>query len=407
MLNCSNGGAIVVAPAGHAQIPIIQGVRATGRRVIALDRCADAPGLHCADVGLSIDPACGADAAVALRGYPIDAVLCGGHDPSVIPLSDLARELGLETIPNEILRTCRYKHLARAWLAEHLPCYSTDYAVVADENALIDAWARIGPDVVVKPVDACGSRGVLVVRCQTELTWAFRQAIAFSGCGLVIIERFLHGTEVTLDGFVIDGAFAPVAATQRLLGPEPYRLLVGHIHPAPLDDGERDALHAAANRIVRAMRVRNGPVHSEWILTANGPRVLEFVYRLGGGCISAGLLPVGCGVSVVGASVALALGSAPDLKHIWDRTACLKFVTKPFPGPLTQRRQLKGRAAPGVLDVWVWDEDGRAENSGVNSACRAGWVIATGVDASEAVLRADNAILAMGVGHGDVHYAQR
>ena len=390
-------GTVLIAPAGHAQVPIIRSARARGLRVIAMDAQPAAPGLKLADVGLAIDPATTRDATEALRSLGVDAVLCAGHDPSLIPMSALARSLGLAGIPEETLRICRYKHLARAWLDTHCPSFSTDYAVVRASQELHDAWRRIGPDVVLKPVDGCGSRGVVVVRRAEDLDWAHAQAVAFSACGLVIVERFLQGKEVTVDAFVMNGRYVPVAVTERLLGPEPYRVLIGHIHPATLSLEEAAQLHAAVSRVVGEMGVESGPVHAEWILTDDGPRMLELVYRLGGGCLSAGLLPVGCGVDFVGAAIAQALGETPDVEPLWNRAVCLRFVTKPFPGRLTPARERLAALSPGVVDVRFWDRDGIAADAGVNSACRAGWVIAKGDCPTSSRANAERALDAMGI----------
>ena len=399
-LNRSSGkrpfqGTVVLAPAGHGQLPMIERIHALNLRVIALDRQATAPGLSMADVGLAIDPASGADAANALQDYAVDAVLCAGHDPSLIPLSALARALGLRATPDSVLKTCRYKHLARAWLKDHLPQYAPDFAVAADQHAIVDAWRRIGPAVALKPVDGSGSRGVVIARRADELAWAYTQASAASACGLVIVERFLGGKEVTLDGFVIDGEFVPVATTQRLLGAEPYRVLVGHIYPAALSNAEKRALNNAAHEVVCKMGVQSGPVHSEWILTDSGPRVIEFVFRLGGGCLSAALVPFGCGVDLVGEAVRLALGERPNLECRVERPACLKFITKPFDGDLTIAREQLARDSAGVVDVRVWERGGGGEATASSAASRVGWVIASGGSRSESITNANLAFAAM------------
>lgn len=54
--------------------------------------------------------------------------------------------------------------------------------------------------------------------------------------------------------------------------------------------------------------------------------MVEIAARLGGDFITSRLVPLSTGVDLVGASVRLAAGEAPDLSAKWQRAAAIHFI---------------------------------------------------------------------------------
>jgi phosphoribosylamine---glycine ligase len=148
------------------------------------------------------------------------------------------------------------------------------------------ALAGFGPPYVVKADGLAAGKGVLVT---TDLSAAREHARA---CGMVVIEEFLDGPEVSLFA-VTDGVTAiPLMPAQDFkrahdgdLGPNTGGM--GAYAPlpwAPADLPER-VTDTVIQPAVDAMRLRGTPYHgllyAGLCLTAAGPRVVEFNARFG------------------------------------------------------------------------------------------------------------------------------
>jgi biotin carboxylase len=83
------------------------------------------------------------------------------------------------------------------------------------------AAARLRPPMIVKPVDAAGSRGVVFVREPSELVAAIRQARAWSPRGRVIVEEYVTGRHHSVEAFLEDGRAVVMAVSERTLTSSP------------------------------------------------------------------------------------------------------------------------------------------------------------------------------------------
>jgi biotin carboxylase len=217
---------------------------------------------------------------------PLDAVL-PGFEYYVPVAAAAAQALGLPGLPVATARRLLSKHLMREALASAgVP--QPRYSLAADEAGLARAAREVGLPCVVKPVAQCGSLHVRKASTLAQARQAFAAArqgdpeLGRPGCDQVLVEEYVAGPEVSVDGFVQDGTCHVLSVTAKLLGPEPSFVETGHVVPSGLDSGTQDRFAAYTAQVVAALGLPMGPFHAEARLSGRGPLLIELAGRLPG-----------------------------------------------------------------------------------------------------------------------------
>jgi predicted ATP-grasp superfamily ATP-dependent carboligase len=135
---------------------------------------------------------------------------------------------------------------------------------------------------IVKPVDRSAGEGVVLVHSVDARDRAIDAArVRYSNEPLV--ESFIEGPEVLIEGIVVDGALRVIASFDKpgdRSGPTfPETMLVAPSVHEPEASAE-------AARACAALRLHHGPVHVEIVMSAQGPVALEVHARSIGGLCS-------------------------------------------------------------------------------------------------------------------------
>ena len=136
----------------------------------------------------------------------------------------------------------------------------------------------------------------------------------------------MTGPEVSVEALTVEGETSIVTVTDKRITPPPYFVELAHCEPSMLEEGILERIRQVALQAVRAIRLQNGPSHTEIKVTPKGPKVVELAARLGGDFITSKLVPLSTGVDLVGASVELAAGQKTDIRPKWQRGAAIHFI---------------------------------------------------------------------------------
>jgi biotin carboxylase len=154
----------------------------------------------------------------------------------------------------------------------------------------------------VKPTGLSGSQGV--IRCDTPAQLdAARARISVFWSGPVIVEEFVPGAEVALEGLLHDGALEVLAVFDKpdaLDGP--YFEETIYVTPSRLTPASLALVANAAERAAHAIGLTEGPVHAEVRVSGDGTTsarvwVIEVAARSIGG-LCARTLRFGAGISL-------------------------------------------------------------------------------------------------------------
>lgn len=300
-------------------------------------------------------------------------------EDGLLSAAEAAEQLGVSLNPTEVVRLLRDKRLMRARLA--VAGLSPVRAVIIRTEPDLHAFlAEVAGPVIVKPVAGSGSTNIHVVRTPAEV--AALGALLGSGAEL-LAEEFLTGTEISVEAFSHQGRHVILAFTDKTLFDNGRFVEVAHVvpsaHPAP-------DLAAAEDLVISfldTVGLKEGPSHTEVMLTPDGPRIIESHNRVGGDKIRL-LVAHSTGFDPVRLALLVPLGRGPCPSAPVPRRGggCIQFVVG-TPGVVT-RVSVPAPERDGdvvVLDVAPGDVLGELDNSDA----RAGHVFALRGDRAEAV----------------------
>jgi biotin carboxylase len=294
---------------------------------------------------------------------PLAAVV-GVDDDTTLVAALAAQALGLPHNPVEAVRASRDKYVAhQRFAAAGLP---SPRCALVPLDADPAAAAREAPyPCVLKPVALAASRGVIRADDPAEFVQAFQRIAAMLAADgarstHLLVESFLPGPEVALEGLLVDGALHVLALFDKpdpLDGPYFEETL--YVTPSRLPAGTQEAIAATTARAAAALGLHDGPLHAELRLGTGGPYVLEVAARsIGGLCSNA--LRFGTGLSLEELILRHALATrgnaegAAALPERERRAAGAMMLPIPRAGTL---RAVRGRAealrVPGVEEVTI------------------------------------------------------
>ncbi|MEU5664327.1 ATP-grasp domain-containing protein [Streptomyces longwoodensis] len=262
-----------------------------------------------------------------------------------------------------------------------------------------------GGPVVVKPANRQASVGVQLLDSVDEATAAeawertssaaeYEQVPDRELSWRFLAEERLRGPEFSVEALVREGEVVFENVTAKTVVPGPYPVEQGHLLPAPLDPATQEAFGTAIRKLVAATGFGTGILHAEWILTDEGPTLVECAGRCPGDYL-VDLIDLAYGTRVRLTLIDLLAGRPVTLPRSAERTSAIRFLAAET-GTVTGITGLdEAQRLPGVHVAEVDVEAGQEVRPWASSWDRAGHVIATGPDADTTrrrVLDADAAI---------------
>ena len=309
--------------------------------------------------------------ADAARHRPIRGIV-PASDPTAVIAALAAERLGLPHNPPESARRAANKLAMRVALTgAGLPVPRFRAFPVAEGPAR--AAAEVDYPCVLKPLIFSASRGVIRADDPGGLAAAWRRierllrdtaperrAREEEGAKTLLVESFVPGPEVAVEGLLRGGALEVLAVFDKpdpLDGPyfEETIYVTPSRHPSALIARIEEVTAAGA----RALGLAEGPIHAELRLAPEGPVILEIAARSIGGLCSR-TLRFGAGVSLEEVLVAHAMGLPLAPLRREARASGVMMLPIPRRGVLHGVRGLEAaRAVPGVDDVVVTVPEGR------------------------------------------------
>jgi biotin carboxylase len=253
------------------------------------------PPIEMGDRYLKIDcenPETASDAIVRTGdSLPIDGIVAA-DDGGVVVAAMAGTKLGLIANNPEAARATRNKALQRELLGRN--------EVPQPRWAQLDAGANpqqiaasVGYPLVIKPLDRSASQGVIRVNQESDLGDALGRVRDIFDDGksrALLVEEFLDGTEVAVEGIISTGGFLTLAIFDK---PDPIlgegfqeSILVTPSRHSPEVQGECVRVATAA---ASALGLSHGPVHIELMVDNESVKVIEVAARSIGGLCSKSL----------------------------------------------------------------------------------------------------------------------
>jgi biotin carboxylase len=305
-----------------------------------------------ADVGAATD------AIVALhRRAPLGAIVAV-DDQGVIVAAHAAARLGIRHNPPGAVAATRDKAAMReALAAAGVP--QPAFRVVGPADDVAAAAAEVGPPCVVKPVSLSASRGVIRADDPASAT-AAADRIRTMVDELLLVERYMPGDEVALEGLLRSGRLEVLAVFDKpdpLEGPFFEETL--YVTPSRLPRSTLDTISATSARAAAALGLVEGPVHAELRVDGDRAWMLELAARsIGGLCSRA--LRFGAGISLEEVILRHALGLPVGGLAREEAASGVLMIPIPHAGVLEKvGGRDAARAVPGVVGLEITIASGR------------------------------------------------
>jgi biotin carboxylase len=294
---------------------------------------------------------------------PID-VIVGVDDDTTLLAAMAAERLGLPHNAVDAVRATSNKALMRRLLTDAgapSPWYTS---IPLDEDPAVSAL-RVPYPCVVKPIFLSASRGVIradgtdafvgaVHRLRAILEDPEVAAAGGDDARRYLVEAFIPGIEVALEGMLIGGTLKVLAIFDKpdpLDGP--YFEETIYVTPSRLAEVEQRTIIDATRHAAEALGLREGPVHAELRLNSSGAWVVEIAARTIGGLCS-DTLEFSGGRSLE--DLVLLHAAGVDVSHFEREPEPSGVMMLPIParGVLQAVRGIDdAKRVPGIVDLTI------------------------------------------------------
>jgi biotin carboxylase len=381
-----------------------------GLNVVVSDRDPEAPGFAFADSCLIADVYGASETAAAAERYSrkirkIDGVICVAADAPVT-VATVAAKLGLAGISIPTAELASDKLAMKRRFSEcgvPVPWFSEVLTVQALQRIAIER----GNNLVIKPVDSRGSRGVQRIAQVKDLTKAFALARSHSPTQRVMVEEYLDGPQVSTESIVIDGrCFTPGFSDRNyeyLDTYAPFFIENGGDLPSHLPDDIQMKVKTVVARAAEALGVTSGTVKGDIVIHKGEPYVIELAARLSGGFFCTREIPLNTGVDFIGCAIKVALGEPVSPEELEPKTYTAVIQRYAFPASgrvISVAGADEAKRVPGIADVIVTARPGDVIPPAGDKRPSAAMVLATGTSRANALAAANEAIACLRIKTG-------
>ena len=326
---------VMILGAGLYQVPLIETAKRMGLETVVVSVPGPYKGFSLADRSYYVDTRDREQILEIARSEQISGICTTGTDVAVRSVGYACEKMGLNGISlaaADVL--CDKALMKEAFLKGGVSCASGGRAFTAEQ--VKEIAEQIGYPVVVKRVDSSGSRGITVVYSESELEDAYQYARRKTTQDYVVVERFLRGTEIGVDGYIRNGRVVFCAPHAKFL----YRgqkttVPMGHGFPlvcsSQLEEDIANQMQLAAD----ATGADNCCFNADVMTDGDRAFLIEMGGRCGATCIPE-LIGTYYGIDYYEAMLTEAMGSGADFSGQAQRRPCMaKLLCSPKEGIVT------------------------------------------------------------------------
>ena len=303
------------------------------------------------------------DIVAFAQTHPIDAVV-GVDDDTTVVVSMVSKALSLPHNSVESARTTRSKYQMRKVLATRgIP--SPHFKLVSISADPAEIATAVNFPCVLKPLSLSASRGVIRANNSKEFVIAFQRVVSILGSAdvksrkdarteQILVEDFIPGIEVALEGILIRGRLKVLAIFDKpdpLDGPFFEETL--YVTPSRLPAEVQNDIISCTARTAEVLGLREGPVHAELRVNDDGAWIIEIAARSIGG-LCARTLRFGAGISLEELIIRHAIGMEVDSLQRERQPAGVMMIPIPHAGILQEvRGKTDAEQVSGIEEVTI------------------------------------------------------
>lgn len=209
----------------------------------------------------------------------ISVIYSVGSDLAMPIVTSISQKLKLpHFVSNETAKICNNKNLMRQTLGNDF-IGNVRHQIVEHKKTVIE----LDYPFIMKPTDSQGQRGIYLINNYDEYLKYYESAKSYSRSGLVILEDYITGPELSVNGYAINGEICYLVASDRETWPEYTGLIKKHIVPSEQLklESEKELFHIIENAC-KKLNILDGPFYVQMKLEKNSPYIIEITPRLDG-----------------------------------------------------------------------------------------------------------------------------
>jgi len=301
---------ILVIGAGPLQVQTIKLINKMGFYSLCVDGNKNAPGFKLADDYRHIDVLDKEKCLEYALEMHIDAVTTTSATITLPAVGYIAKQMNLVGISADVTDTLWNKFkIKNKMFACGLNTYGF-FSDISSPEILSSIREQIPYPSIIKPNDGSGSKGVIVVKDESELEDAIAYSLSKSRFYEIYIEEFIEGREVGVESFVCNGDIYIFGILDKSFKvDEDGDIEYGHSLPAQLDLREQNRIESEVKKAINCLGIDFGSVNMDIILSDEGiPYIIDLGARVGLCNIAEKLIPYSTGVNIFENTLKAALG---------------------------------------------------------------------------------------------------
>lgn len=328
---------VLVLPGTLWQVPLIEKIQEMGHLALVVNPDPEAPGMKKADISLVSDIFDKEKVIEFGRSHEINAVISDECDIAMNWVAELGTIFKVPTLNEDTAALFTDKFLMREFSKSHGLNYP-EYKFCKTAEDAVSLLMEIKRPIIIKPLDSNASHGVFKCTTESEIRQHFDESMFFSRVAKsVLAERFIVGTEFTIDGVKTPKGHYTMAISEKKHFAHnesiANELLFSHYNP--IFDYEQ--LRATNDAFVMKSNLQFGFTHAEYKYEDGEFYLIEIAARGGGNMISSCITQFMTGYDTYRYLVECATGNVHDedfslRPEYKERAAVLKFFETPNGG---------------------------------------------------------------------------
>lgn len=270
---------VLILGVASVQMDAILELKKMGYETHACAMAKDGPGADVADYFIEINILDTKSLVDYIKENKISLVYSVGSDLAMPVVCNISQSLDLpHFVSAKTAEICNNKDLMRTKLGNGFKGNVKHQIIKSGDDKV-----QLEFPFILKPADSQGQRGVRLINSLDEYKLNYEEVKKYSRSGTVIIEQYINGPEVSVNGYMIDGELKYLITSDRETWPDYTGLIRKHVVPpvstnAGIEGKIKEVMIEACNK----MEIKNGPVYAQIKLEKETPYIIEITPRLDG-----------------------------------------------------------------------------------------------------------------------------
>ncbi len=328
---------ILLLPGTKWQLDLAKTIKKRGYRLYVIDPSPNAPCKEYADKFLESDIFDNTKIDQFITDNPIDAVVSDECDIAMPVVARIGEKFKLSTINSNMAKLYTNKYKMREFCKNNGLEYP-EYRLCRTSKEVDTFLKEIKAPIVIKPIDCNASKGVFIVYTEKDVEKCFKYTLSYSREEkAVLAERYINGTEFTIDGIKTPNAQYTLAISEKKHFKHNCNIADELLFSHQNQKFSYSQLKKVNDKYVMQSGLLFGLTHAEYKYEKGKFYLIEIAARGGGNKISSIISQYMSGHDTYDYLIDCALGQVHQIEfklseQVKSRVAVLKFFHTPYGG---------------------------------------------------------------------------